>query len=212
MSSPQSISLVLATHNRHKVKEIKAILKKAGRSKIRVLTLDHFPHIKPIKEDLPTLEGNASKKARAVARATGQLALADDTGLFVPALRGKPGVRSARFAGPKCDYADNCRKLLRLMRGKPLSKRKAIFRCVAALATSTGRVFLAQGRVRGKITFAPRGKNGFGYDPVFFVPKYGKTFAEMPSRLKNGISHRYQAFVKVPRLLKKVHSIRYRGS
>jgi len=196
-------SLVLATHNKHKVVEIKSILKAAGLKKIRVVTLDAFPHIKSVVEDKPTLEGNARKKALHVAKKTGCLALADDTGLFVNALRGAPGVYSARFAGPACSYKDNCEKLLRLLKNVPPSKRGASFRTVAALALPSGKVFMAQGVIRGKITSQSRGAKGFGYDPVFYIPQFKKTFAEMPARLKNRISHRALAFKKVPSLLKR---------
>jgi len=194
--------LVLATHNRHKVREIQAILKKEG-LKIRILTLDAFPSIKPIRENKPTIEGNAIKKAAIIAEKTGLPALADDTGLFVRALNGAPGVISARFAGPRCRYEDNNRKLLRLLKNVPWPRRGAEFRCVAALAAPEGRTLLIKGKVAGKITFKPKGKKGFGYDPVFLVQKYQKTFGEMSTYLKNKISHRAIAFASLASHLKK---------
>ncbi len=202
MLSSKRPSLVLATHNRHKVSEIRSILKKS-RLRVRLMTLDDFPTMKPVVEDKPTLEGNAAKKALSVAKKTACLALADDTGLFVKALKGKPGVYSARFAGPQCNYADNCRKLLKLMKNVPSARRSASFQTVAALATPKGKVFMAKGSVAGKITVDQRGKNGFGYDPVFFISSRKQTYAEMPARLKNKISHRALAFSKIAGLLRR---------
>jgi len=195
-------SLVLATNNPHKVKEIRAILKKA-RLRLRILTLDSFPKRPPVVENKSTLKGNAAKKAVEVARRTKHLSLADDTGLFVDALGGRPGVFSARFAGPACSFEDNNRKLLRLLEGRRTKTRGASFRCVAALATPSGKVFCAEGRIRGKISFKPIGRHGFGYDPVFLVPGLNKTFAELTSKIKNRISHRAKAFSRVPKLLRR---------
>ncbi len=195
--------LVLATNNKHKVVEIKAILKKA-RLKMKVLTLDSFPKRRPVVENKKTILGNAAKKAREVAKNTGHLALADDTGLFVKALQGRPGVYSARFAGPGCTFQDNNAKILRLMKNVKGAKRRASFRCVAALATPNGKVVSVEGRIEGFISTEPRGAAGFGYDPIFFVPSYCKTFAELGARIKNKISHRARAFSKVPSLLKKL--------
>jgi XTP/dITP diphosphohydrolase len=196
-------ALVLATNNKHKVSEIKAILRKAG-IKLRVLTLDAFPKRAPVVEDRKTLRGNAAKKAREVARHTGHHALSDDTGLFIRALRGRPGVYSARFAGEHCTFEDNNRKALRLLRRVPLSRRQASFRCVAALASPQGKVVSVQGRLEGRIALEPRGKHGFGYDPIFEVPSLKKTFAELGSAIKNKISHRARAFAQVPELLKRI--------
>lgn len=196
-------SLVLATNNQHKVKEIKAILKKAG-IKLRVLTLDAFPKKPPVVEDRQTLRGNAAKKAREVARQTGHYALSDDTGLFIRALKGRPGVYSARFAGEHCTFDDNNRKVMRLMKNIPLARRQASFRCVAALASPKGKVVSVEGRLEGRIALSPRGKEGFGYDPIFEVVTLGRTFAELGPRIKNKISHRARAFAQVPTLLKKI--------
>lgn len=198
----QKPRLVLATNNKHKVKEIKAILKRA-RINAQVLTLDDFPKARPVVENKPTIEGNAIKKAREVAKRTRCLALSDDTGLFINALRGAPGVYSARFAGAGCTFVDNNRKVLRLLKNTPASKRGASFRCVAALALPSGKTFFAQGRISGRIDTEMRGKVGFGYDPIFYVPRFKKTFAEMGPALKNKISHRGKAFSHVPRLLRR---------
>lgn len=198
--------LVLATNNKHKVGEIKAILRRA-KINAAVLTLEDFPKARPVVEDKPTIEGNAAKKAREVAKRTGCLALSDDTGLFIKALRGAPGVYSARFAGPGCTFLDNNSKVLRLMKNTPFKKRGADFRCVAALANPQGRVWMAQGKIAGRIASGMRGKVGFGYDPIFYVPRFKKTFAEMSASLKNKISHRGRAFKQVPKLLKQ--ALRY---
>ncbi len=196
------LKLVLATNNEHKVKEIRAILKKA-RVSCQVLTLNDFPKRRPVVEDRPTIEGNALKKAKEVARFTNHLALADDTGLFIEALGGRPGVYSARFAGPGCTFQDNNQKVLRLLKGKPANKRTAVFRSIAALATPKGTTFLVEGRIQGRIADDLQGARGFGYDAVFYVPRYKKTFAQMSAGLKNTISHSARAFIQVPRLLKK---------
>ncbi len=195
--------LVLATNNKHKVVEIKAILRKA-KIKMKVMTLDAFPKRRPTVENQPTLRGNAAKKAREVAAHTGQLALADDTGLFIHALRGRPGVYSARFAGPGCTFQDNNTKVLRLMKKVTGKKRRASFRCVAALAKPSGRVVTVEGRIDGFISTETRGEHGFGYDPIFFVPSYRKTFAELGPRIKNRISHRAKAFSQVPKLFRQI--------
>jgi len=194
--------LVLATNNKHKVSEIKSILRNC-RISIPILTLKDFPKRRPVVENKSTLEGNAIKKAKEVARFTKCLALADDTGLFIKALKGKPGIYSARFAGPKCDFNDNNRKVLRLLKDMPPKKRGATFRCVAALANPKGRIFFIEGRLHGQILEEQRGKNGFGYDPIFWVPSLRKTLAQISSKQKNAISHRARAFRKVPSLLKR---------
>lgn len=194
--------LVLATNNPHKIKEISAILK-TEKVKCRIRTLENFPSQKPVRENKKTIEGNAVKKAKEIAARTACWALADDTGLFVAALRGKPGVYSARFAGPACSYRDNNRKLLRLLSKTPDRRRTAVFRTVAALCSPTGRVMIAEGRLNGLITRHPRGTKGFGYDPVFLVPRIQKTFAEMTARQKNEISHRALAFRRAARLVRR---------
>lgn len=202
MKGSSAIRLVLATNNRHKVGEIKKILTAAG-LKLPVLTLDDFPRRRPVVENKPTIEGNALKKAKEVARRTGCLALSDDTGLFVDALGGRPGVYSARFAGPGCTFEDNNRKILRLLRGVPKGKRGATFRCVAALAGPTGRAVFVEGRIRGRIAQDMAGAAGFGYDPIFEVPSHRKTFSQMGPAIKNRISHRARAFRRVPAMLRR---------
>ena len=190
--------LVLATRNRHKGAELAAIL--AGLP-VCIRTMDEFPDVPDVVEDGETCEANAVKKARAVAEATGLLAVADDTGLEVDALGGRPGVYAARYAGPQATYEDNCRKLLKELAGVPRDRRTARFVTVAAVAEPSEKVQVTTGRLDGLITEAQAGEQGFGYDPVFYVPDLGKTLAELSSEQKNRISHRAKAFAQVRELL-----------
>jgi len=153
-----------------------------------------------VVEDGNTLEENALKKARGAADFTGLLALADDTALEIETLAGAPGVRSSRFAGEGATYADNVRKVLRLLNGVPWELRRARFRCVMALAEGRWH-HTVEGVCEGYITLEPRGTQGFGYDPIFYLPEWGMTFAEMDIRQKNRISHRGQALEQVKRIL-----------
>lgn len=190
--------LVLATRNRHKGAELAAIL--AGLP-VRIRTMDEFPDVPDVVEDGETCEANAVKKARAVSEATGLLAVADDTGLEVDALGGRPGVYAARYAGQQATYEDNCRKLLQELAGVPHDRRTARFVTVAAVAEPSEKVQVTTGRLDGLITEAQVGEQGFGYDPVFYVPDLGKTLAELSSEEKNRISHRAKAFAQVRELL-----------
>jgi XTP/dITP diphosphohydrolase len=185
--------LLLATRNKHKVKEIKELLTNID---ITILTLDSFPDVQEVIEDQLTLEGNAAKKALEVHNATGMMTLADDTGLEVDYLNGKPGVFSSRFAGDNATYDMNNEKLLKLLAGVPWDKRTAIFRCVMAIVHHRKSELLA-GICNGFILNEKRGHNGFGYDPLFFVPEYHQTFAEMDLVIKNKISHRGKALLQV---------------
>jgi XTP/dITP diphosphohydrolase len=190
--------LVLATRNRHKAAELLALLGDPG---ITIRTLDEFPGAPDVIEDGDTCEANAVKKARAIAEYTGLPAVADDTGLEVDALGGRPGIYAARFAGVHATYEDNCRKLLVELAGVSSAQRTARFLTVAAIALPSGRVRAAQGVLDGMIAEEPSGTLGFGYDPVFFVPELGKTLAQLPADQKNTISHRAKAFTQVKDLL-----------
>ena len=190
--------LVLATRNRHKGAELAVLL--AGLP-IRIRTMEEFPEVPDVVEDGDTCEANAIKKARAVSQATGLLAVADDTGLEVDALGGRPGVYAARYAGVQATYEDNWRKLLVEMTGVSSDRRTARFVTVAAVAWPSQAVEVTTGRLDGLITEEPAGARGFGYDPVFFVPELGKTLAELSSEEKNRISHRAKAFAQVRDLL-----------
>jgi XTP/dITP diphosphohydrolase len=182
--------LVLATGNADKVREIKAIL---GDLPVELMSLADFPEVEPAAEDGITFEENAIKKALHVFNATGLPALADDSGLEVDALDGKPGVHSARFAGEGASYADNNRKLLDLLSGVPDDDRAARFVCVAVLVTPKGKLVMQRGEVKGRIIDHPRGEGGFGYDPVFYLRHEKKTMAELDEAQKNRISHRANA-------------------
>jgi len=195
-----SRDLVLATRNRHKSAELAAIL--AGLP-VRIRTMDEFPDVPDVVEDGDTCEANAIKKARAVSEATKLLAVADDTGLEVDALGGRPGVYAARYAGLKATYEDNCRKLLKELAGVPRARRTARFVTVAVVAAPSEKVHVTAGRLDGLITEVAAGAQGFGYDPVFYVPDLGKTLAELSSEEKNRISHRAKAFAQVRELLQK---------
>ncbi len=184
------MQLVLATNNPHKIEEIRALL---AALPITVLTRDDFLEFPDPEETGITLEANAEIKARAILEATGWPALADDTGLEVDALDGAPGVYSARYAGPTASYADNCTKLLEVMRDVPGERRTARFRTAIAIAWSVDEVEWVDGEALGAITTEPRGASGFGYDPVFFYPPLQKTFAEMSADEKNVVSHRGRA-------------------
>ena len=191
--------IVLATRNRHKGAELAALLGDLG---ITIRTLDEFPHVPEVVEDGATCEANAIKKAREVASATGLPAVADDTGLEVDALNGRPGVYAARYAGEHATYEDNCRKLIQELHGVPSTQRTARFITVAAFVLSSGGgVQVVTGELRGVITEAPVGSHGFGYDPVFFVTELGKTLAELMPEEKNRVSHRAKAFLKLRNLL-----------
>jgi XTP/dITP diphosphohydrolase len=170
---------------------------------IRIRTLAEFPDVPEVEEDGETCEANATKKAVAVARYTKLPAVADDTGLMVEALNGRPGVHAARYAGEGATYEDNWKKLLRELTGVSRERRGAQFVTVAALADPKGNVSLVRGVLDGLIAEAPGGTQGFGYDPVFFVPKLGKTLAQLTPDEKNRISHRAKAFAKVRELLKR---------
>jgi XTP/dITP diphosphohydrolase len=187
---PERIKLVLATRNRDKVREIKHIL---GDVPVDLLTLSDFPDVASAEEDGVSFEENALKKALHVWRATDLAALADDSGLEVDVLGGEPGVMSARFAGEGATYEANNRKLLGLLEGTPQNKRKARFVCVAVLVSPKGKIVMQRGEVEGEIIDGPRGEGGFGYDPIFYVPRLKKTVAELDEQTKNTMSHRAKA-------------------
>ncbi len=193
--------VVLATGNLYKAKEIKAILNGLN---LRFLTLRDFPNLPETIEDGKTFKENAVKKAKETARLTGKIALADDSGIEVEALNNAPGVYSARFAGKKAADSANNKKLIGLLKGIPLSKRKARFVCVIAIAEPAGRNYTVEGELKGVIALRPAGKKGFGYDPLFIVPRYKKTVAQLSSEAKNRISHRSKALRKAKGILKQL--------
>ncbi|GKS63971.1 non-canonical purine NTP pyrophosphatase [Nitrospira sp.] len=186
--------IVLATRNPDKGRELGALLGGLG---IRIRTLADFPSAPEVVEDGTTCEANAIKKAREIARATGVPAVADDTGLEVDALGGCPGVYAARYAGEHATYEDNCRKLLLELAEVPRSNRTARFLTVAAIAFPSGDVHVTQGSLEGVIAEQSLGDQGFGYDPVFLVPEFNRTLAQLTAEEKNRMSHRAKAFVQM---------------
>ena len=193
--------ILLATRNPDKVKELTALL---GDLEICIRTLAEFPAAPDVEEDGTTCEANALKKAREMASATGIPSVADDTGLAVDALDGRPGVFAARYAGDGATYEDNCRKLLRELDGVPLERRTARFVTVAALALPEGHTQVATGTLVGVIAEECSGSQGFGYDPVFFVQELGRTLAELTAEEKNRISHRAKAFRSMADILRSL--------
>ena len=193
-----------ATRNQHKVEEIRALLQELP---ITFFSLTDFPAFPEVIEDGTTCQENAIKKAREVAVGTGHWALADDTGLEVEALDGRPGVYAARYAGEHATYADNCKKLLEELYDTPVGLREARFLTVMALASPEGQIKVVEGELSGQITQKFYGSNGFGYDPVFYVPKVNKTLAEMTLGEKNTLSHRGQALRLAKELLKQYFEI-----
>jgi len=179
---------------------MKAILEPIG---LKILSLEDFPDILEIGEDGATFTENAEKKALEVARQTGHIALADDSGLSVEALQGRPGVFSSRYGGDMATDLEKCSKLLDEMAGIPEGQRQARFICVIAIANPHGKVKTVEGECRGQIALSPRGQYGFGYDPIFFLPEMGKTLAELPPEVKNHLSHRALALKKLKQILPK---------
>ncbi|MFQ5605684.1 MAG: XTP/dITP diphosphatase [bacterium] len=182
--------LILATRNQDKIKEIKELL---GDLDLSIFTLADFPEAPEVVEDGSSLTKNAIKKASVISEFTGLTAVADDTGLEVDYLNGRPGVFSSRYAGENATYAQNVAKLLQELKGIQRVERNARFRCVVALCNKKD-ARTVEGICEGVIIDHVRGAGGFGYDPVFYVPEYERTFAEMEMALKNRISHRAQAF------------------
>lgn len=192
------MQIVLATRNQHKKQELVALLQDV---QVVIRTLDDFPEAPDVIEDGDTCEANAMKKAVEIARYTGLPAVADDTGLEVDALGGRPGAFAARFAGEHAGYEDNCRKLLHELQGVPPAKRGARFVTVAAIAFPTGETASVRGLLEGSIAERPAGSHGFGYDPVFLVPEQHQTLAQLPPEIKNSISHRARALRQAKPLL-----------
>ena len=193
------MKLILATHNKNKCLEMMGILSNMN---IELLSLHEFPEIGEIIEDGATLEENALIKARTVHKLTKLPALADDTGLEVDALGGDPGVFSARYSGENASYSDNVNKLLKEMENVPNDKRMAKFRTVMAFVEGEMEL-IVEDCVKGIITNVMKGIDGFGYDPVFYVPEMNKTYAEMSMKEKNQISHRGKALMKMQTLLQE---------
>jgi XTP/dITP diphosphohydrolase len=192
------MQIVLATRNGHKLKEISQLLKIDG---VEFLSLNDFPGCPEVEETGQTFADNALLKAQTAAYHSGCWALADDSGLEVDALGGRPGVHSARFAGEEADPQKNIQQLLAELKDLPREKWTARFVCTIALVSNHNRAYFAQGQIEGAITDRPQGQNGFGYDPVFFLPPRGMTMAQLSPEEKNRISHRTLALKKIAPLI-----------
>jgi XTP/dITP diphosphohydrolase len=191
--------LIVASRNKGKVAEIKDLLKDLN---FHVTSLLEYPQIPDVVEDGKTYTENAMKKAVAIAKATGKLTMSDDSGLEVKALGNAPGIYSARFAGEGASEKAKNKKLFAMLKDVPLSKRQARYRCVIALVDGKGKkIGVVQGTCSGLITLKEKGKNGFGFDPLFFLKRYNKTFAELGPEVKAKISHRARALKKFKVLL-----------
>lgn len=169
---------------------------------LRISALSDFDEVPEIEEDGKSFAENALKKARFYSKVFGKLTLADDSGLEVYRLNGLPGVYSARYAGERASSRENNRKLLKEMEGIPLTKRGARFQCIMALVSPNGKEAMTEGSCKGRIGMKERGRRGFGYDPLFILPKYGKTMAELSLREKNTISHRGKALKKLRKTIR----------
>ena len=201
--------IVIATKNSDKKKELKKLMKGL---KIKTISLDKYPGCPDVKEGRVSFRENAIRKAMMVSKFTKRPALADDSGLETDALNARPGVCSSRFAGIGVSYADNNRKLLKLLKNKRNRQRGAQFRCVLAVCDYPKLIGVVEGRIRGRIAQAPKGKSGFGYDPLFVVPEYKKTFAQLGPEIKNKISHRARALKKAKKLIKSYFKLDPRKS
>ncbi len=200
------IQLVVATRNKKKLSEIKEILRGIN---LDLFSLDSYKDAPQVLENGRSFQENAVKKAVKLARFTGKFCLGEDSGLCVDALDGAPGIYSARFSGPTCrvgrDKSDlkNNLKLLNLLKSLPLAKRKAHYVCAVALADKNGLLAALEGSCSGLIALEAKGSAGFGYDPLFYIPKYKKTFAQLGEKIKHKMSHRYHALKKARRVIEK---------
>ncbi len=203
-TKPFPRKLLIASNNPHKLAEFREIL--AGFP--LALTSPHEEHLAIWPPETgATFAENAILKATAFARASGLVALADDSGLEVEALAGEPGILSARYSGIQGDHAANIYRLLSRLEGVPMERRRARFHSVIAIATPAGQVHTCHGECTGYIAFEPRGSGGFGYDPVFFLPEFGMTMAELPSAVKNRVSHRGRAGQAARLVLQEIFDI-----
>ena len=194
------IQLVVATRNKKKLTEIKDILKGI---KLDLLSLGDYKDAPRVLENGRSFQENAVKKAVKLARWTGKLCLGEDSGLCVDALDGAPGIYSARFSGKDKSDLKNNLKLLKLLNGLPFAKRKAHYVCAVALADKHGLIGVVEGKCFGVVGFTPKGSRGFGYDPLFLITKYNKTFAQLGERIKHKMSHRYHALIKAKKIIFK---------
>jgi XTP/dITP diphosphohydrolase len=194
------VRIVIATRNAKKLRELQRLVQVPG---VEWVTLEAYPQAPAVAETGRTFAANAKKKALSAARVTGGIAMADDSGLEVDYLDGAPGIYSARYAGAHATDAANNQQLLRVLRDVPVQQRGAQFHCAIAVATPRGMVGTVESVIRGRISQDLSGRAGFGYDPLFLVPRYGKTFAELGPRVKDGCSHRCKALRKAVPLIRR---------
>ncbi len=192
--------LLIATRNKKKLEEIRDLLKGLN---LKITSLADYKNLPEIEEDGKTFNANAIKKAATIAIFTKKLTMGEDSGLEVQALGNKPGIYSARYSGEGATDPKNNRKLLKALKGFPLKKRQARYRCSVALVDAKGLVDVVSGSCRGIIDTKEKGKNGFGYDPLFLIPQFQKTFGELPAEVKSKISHRARALKKFKRVIEK---------
>lgn len=192
------IELVVATRNKKKLKEIREILRIPG---LKISSLVDYPGAARVIENGKTFLDNAAKKAVKIARYSRKLTLGEDSGLCVDALGGRPGIYSSRFSGRDKDDLKNNLKLLKLMEGISLRRRRAHYVCAVAIADKDGLIGRVEGRCNGIIGSSLKGNSGFGYDPLFIIPKRKKTFAELGERIKHKMSHRYRALSKAKKII-----------
>lgn len=200
-SFPGVLEVVLATRNEGKVREFVELMRDL---RVQVYSLDAFPQIPNLSEDGRTYTENAINKASIVAHLTRMVAVADDSGIEVDALNGAPGPQSRRFLGDRATDAARNARLLKLLRKVPAAERTSRYRAVVAVATPGGAVRTFEGVCEGQVLTAPRGSHGFGYDPIFFVPGFGKSMAQLPATVKNRISHRAGAFAAARPYLRRL--------
>jgi XTP/dITP diphosphohydrolase len=192
--------LLVATRNKKKFQEIKDLLSDLP---LKVTSLFDYPACPEIVEDGKTFKDNAIKKALTIAHHTGKMTMGEDSGLEVKALGNKPGVYSARFSGEGATDKKNNVKLLRLLKGVPIKKRQGRYRCLVAFADTRGIIAVVSGSCSGLIALRSKGKNGFGYDSLFLIPRYKKTFGELDSTVKAKMSHRSRALKKFRKVIEK---------
>jgi XTP/dITP diphosphohydrolase len=192
------LEILIATNNLGKAKEIKDIL---DSPEIKILTMKDFPNLPKVEEDGKNYQENAFKKASKISEYTGKICLADDSGLEIDYLKGEPGIYSSRWGNSD---EERINKVLKLLENVPINKRNAKFICSAVLVFPDGKTYMVKEECKGSITFKSKGTHGFGYDPIFLVPEYNKTFAELGDEIKNRISHRGKAMRKMAGIIKEI--------
>ena len=194
------LEILIATNNLGKIKEIKDIL---GSSEIKILNMKDFSPLPKVEEDGKTYQENSFKKASKISEYTGKICLADDSGLEIDYLKGKPGIYSSRWGNSD---EERINKVLKLLENVPINKRNAKFVCVVVLVFPSGKIYMVKEECRGRIIFSPKGEHGFGYDPIFLVSEYDKTFAELGDKIKNQISHRGKAMRRMINIINELKS------